>query len=214
MGDSRLAEELRRRGIRDERVLAAIASLSRADFVRPQMAAFATGDFPLPIGHGQTISQPYVVAFMTQALALSGGERVLEVGTGSGYQTAVRSRLCREVYSIEIVPELAREAAERLKGLANVYLREGDGYFGWPEAAPFGAIVLTAAPPKIPEALLRQLEPGGRLLGPIGEWEQDLTLVRKTRGEELQSYRLLPVRFVPMKGASAAAPGDSHQGRA
>lgn len=204
--DRQLAEDLGRRGITDARVLEAISSLHRADFM-PQTAraADATGDYPFPIGHGQTISQPYIVAFMTQALGLKGDERVLEIGTGSGYQTAVLARLCREVYSLEIVEPLARQAEERLErlGLSNVQLRTGDGHAGWPEAAPFDAILVTAAPERLPQALLWQLGPGGRLLAPVGpnQETQELVLVRKDAiTGALESQRLLPVRFVPMTG--------------
>jgi len=201
MGDEDLARELSARGITDQRVLEAIASLDRRLFVPSKERLLATMDQPLPIGHGQTISQPYVVAFMSQALAIQPGERVLEIGTGSGYQAAVLALLGADLYSIEIVPELAAQARERLRqiGLEQIHLRQGDGSSGWKEAAPFDAIVLTAAPPRVPEALLEQLRPGGRLLAPVGSQEgvQHLVMVRRTpEGGAVE--RLLAVRFVPM----------------
>ncbi len=207
MGDHQLAELLRARGIEDERVLSAIASLSRADFVPEESRDESISDNPIPIGFGQTISQPYIVAFMSQALKLQGSERVLEIGTGSGYQTAVLSRLCAEVYSIEIVPELARAARERLESLqiANVHLKEGDGYAGWPEAGPFQGILLTAAPPQLPDALLAQLSPMGRLVAPVGALPdaQELLLVeRQLSNGGIHIESLLPVRFVPMTGGT------------
>lgn len=205
MGDFALADNLASRGIRDPRVLAAIASLDRSHFVPTNLASEAGGDYPLPIGYGQTISQPFVVAFMSEALGLRGEERVLEIGTGSGYQTAVLARLCAEVYSIEIVPELAASAERALSalGFPNIFLRHGNGYAGWPEAAPFDAIILTAAPREIPDTLMAQLRPGGRLIAPVGGMEdaQDLVLVRKGNEGESRMERLLPVRFVPMTGA-------------
>jgi len=209
MGDRELADLLRARGIEDERVLEAIASLSRSDFVPPSAASEATSDYPIPIGHGQTISQPFIVAFMTQALRLNGSERVLEIGTGSGYQTAVLARLSAEVYSIEIVPELAQAARERIQalGFTNVQLREGDGYLGWPEAAPFEAILLTAAPEEIPDPLIAQLRTRGRLVAPVGAASdaQELVLIEKelTNGG-LRVEKLLPVRFVPMTGGAGS----------
>jgi len=201
MGDEGLARELSLRGITDRRVLEAIASLDRRLFVPPSERAQASSDQPLPIGHGQTISQPYIVAFMSQALQVQPGERILEIGTGSGYQAAVLARLGAEVYSIEIIPELAAEAKERLQqlGLERIHLRQGDGSTGWKDAAPFDAIILTAAPPRVPEALLEQLRLHGRLLAPVGEREemQQLVLVRRTTdGGAVE--RLLSVRFVPM----------------
>ena len=197
-----LAEQLRTRGIRDERVLDAISRIDRGLFVPPSHAMEAHWDTALPIGHAQTISQPYVVAFMSEALELDGTERVLEIGTGSGYQAAVLAALCREVYSIEIVPELAARARSVLKDrleLENVRLREGDGHQGWPDAAPFDAILLTAAPERLPERLLEQVKDGGRLVAPIGPTygDQDVVRIRKL-GDDVQVERLLPVRFVPM----------------
>ncbi|HEY8212326.1 MAG TPA: protein-L-isoaspartate(D-aspartate) O-methyltransferase [Myxococcaceae bacterium] len=202
MGDEGLARELSLRGINDRRVLDAIRSLDRSQFVPASERARATADQPLPIGHGQTISQPYIVGFMSQALQVQPGERILEIGTGSGYQAAVLARLGADVYSVEIVPQLAAQAKERLQELGlldRIHLRQGDGTPGWKEAAPFDAIVLTAAPPRIPEALLDQVRVGGRLLAPVGEQEdlQQLVLVRRTTAGGAVE-RLLSVRFVPM----------------
>jgi protein-L-isoaspartate(D-aspartate) O-methyltransferase len=173
----------------------------RHEFVPPAGRREAYGDHPIPIGHGQTISQPYIVAFMTEALSLHGGERVLEVGTGSGYQAAVVARIAAEVFSIEIVAPLAEESAERLRrlGFDNVHVRAGDGYLGWPEAAPFDAVIVTAAAPRIPEPLKEQLRDGGRLIVPVGEEWQELVLLTR-HGERFEERRVLPVRFVPMTG--------------
>jgi protein-L-isoaspartate(D-aspartate) O-methyltransferase len=206
MGDVELAEALRRQGISDARVLEAIRRLDRSDFVPEAMRSAAGQDSPLPIGHGQTISQPYVVAFMTQALNLQPGERVLEIGTGSGYQTAVLARLCGEVYTVEVVAELAGPARERLTrlGFQNIHYRVGDGTAGWPEAAPFDAIIGTAAPERLPPALYQQLRPGGRLVLPVGPLHGAQELVRVTRlmgGQAPQVEKLLGVRFVPMTSA-------------
>ena len=203
MGDVELAEALRRQGISDTRVLEAIRNLERAEFVPEAMRSAAGQDAPLPIGHGQTISQPFIVAFMTQALGLQPGERVLEIGTGSGYQTAVLARLGGEVYTVEVVPELAEPARERLGrlGLHNIHFRVGDGSAGWPEAAPFDAIIGTAAPERLPPALYQQLRPGGRLVLPVGPRLGAQELVRVTRppGAAPRVEKLLAVRFVPMK---------------
>jgi protein-L-isoaspartate(D-aspartate) O-methyltransferase len=205
MGDHSLAEFLERQGIRDRRVLEAIARLSRSEFVPESVRHAATQDTPLPIGHEQTISQPYVVALMSQALKLQGYERVLEIGTGSGYQTAVLALLCREVYSVEIVPLLARSSRRLLRrlGFENVYLRQGDGSLGWPEAAPFDAIIGTAAPESIPSKVLGQLRRGGRMVipvGPVGGAQELLRITRSGKGEIPLVEHLLPVRFVPMTG--------------
>ena len=196
-----LDEQIVARGVSDPRVLAALLAVPRHELVPPAERSYAYEDRPLPIGEGQTISQPYLVAVMTELLALDGSERVLEVGTGSGYQAAVLSGLVREVYTIEIVPELARRAAADLArlGYANVHVREGDGYRGWPEEAPFDAIVVTAAPDHVPEPLVAQLAVGGRMVVPVGGLIQDLVLVRR----EADGVRLehgLGVRFVPMTG--------------
>ena len=195
-------EQIEGRGIRDPLTLAAMRKVPRHHFVPDASAGEAYGDFPLPIGHGQTISQPYIVAFMTEALGLRGGEKVLEIGTGSGYQSAVLAEIAGKVYTIEIVPELAEEARERLArlGYRNVEVRSGDGYLGWPEAAPFDAVIVGAAAPRIPEPLKEQLTDGGRLVLPVGEEYQELILVTR-RGSLYDERRVLPVRFVPMTGA-------------
>lgn len=193
------------RDIRAPAVLQAMAEVPRHEFVPPALAGDAYEDHPLPIGHGQTISQPYIVAYMTQALELRPTDRVLEVGTGSGYQAAVLARLAREVYSVEVVEPLARRAAANLLrlGFTNVHVRVGDGHRGWPEQAPFDAIVVTCAPDRIPPALVDQLGDGGRLIAPVGDLDtgQELHLLRKT-GDRLERRFLLPVRFVPMIGPS------------
>jgi protein-L-isoaspartate(D-aspartate) O-methyltransferase len=184
--------------VRDAHVLDAIARVPRHRFV-PAPMADAYVDRPLPIAHGQTISQPSVVAKMTEALALDGTQRVLEIGTGSGYQAAVLSLLARRVYSIEIVPELGVLARERLHGLGyDVYQRIGDGYRGWPEEAPFDRILVTAAPPEVPQALLGQLVDGGILVVPVGEREDQELMKYTRRGEVFERHDLGPIRFVPM----------------
>ncbi len=194
--------QIQARGVTDPRVLEALREVPRHLFVPWPWRALAYTDGPLPIGHGQTISQPLVVALMTEALKLRGQERVLEIGTGSGYQAAVLSLLAAEVYSIEIVPELAREAEQRLRllGYSKVRVRAGDGYQGWPEAAPFAAIVVTAAPESLPPRLLEQLAPGGRMALPVGPagGDQSLTLVEKDAEGRIKTTVLEPVRFVPM----------------
>jgi protein-L-isoaspartate(D-aspartate) O-methyltransferase len=189
------------RGVRDRRVLDALRAVPRHLFVPLEMQPYAYLDTPLPIGHGQTISQPYIVGFMSEALKLRPQDRVLEIGTGSGYQAAVLALLVREVYTIEIVEPLGTSASERLQrlGYTNVKVRVGDGYKGWPEAAPFDAIIVTAAPGHIPRPLLDQLAPGGRLVIPVGESVQTLVRVHRT-AKGFQKERLLPVRFVPMTG--------------
>jgi protein-L-isoaspartate(D-aspartate) O-methyltransferase len=202
MEDSRLIDALRAQGIRDERVLGAMAVLNRADFLELDERPRAWRDEPLPIGESQTISQPYVVARMTQAAGVQPGERVLEVGTGSGYQTAVLLGLGADVYSVELRPVLAERARTRLTTSFqnNLHLRLGDGWLGWPEAAPFDVILLTAAPEEIPETLLAQLGAGGRLVGPVGPWNAPQQLVRIVRHADgsLHTEELLAVRFVPM----------------
>jgi protein-L-isoaspartate(D-aspartate) O-methyltransferase len=196
-----VAAQIAAREVRDPLVLAAMKKVPRHLFVPQEAAAQAYEDHPLPIGHGQTISQPYIVAFMTEALSLRGGERVLEIGTGSGYQAAVLAEIAESVHTIEIVAPLAEESAGRLKrlGYPNVRVRAGDGYQGWPEAAPFDAIIVTAAAPRIPEPLKQQLKDGGRLIVPVGDESQELVLVTR-RGDRFDERRVLPVRFVPMTG--------------
>jgi protein-L-isoaspartate(D-aspartate) O-methyltransferase len=187
------------RGVRDAKVLAALRKVPRHVFVPAGLAASAYDDEPLPIGEGQTISQPYIVAFMTEALALGPADRVLEVGTGSGYQTAVLAEIVREVYSIETVDVLAIRARATLDGLGykNVVFRTGDGARGWSEKAPFDAILVAAAPDAVPAALREQLAVGGRMIIPVGTSVQELVLVRRTpKGTE--ETRLLSVRFVPL----------------
>lgn len=193
--------QIRARGIADTNVINAMLKVKRHTFVPANVARFAYEDYPLPIGEGQTISQPYIVALMTEQLDLQGDERVLEIGTGSGYQAAILSLIAKEVYTIEIVPSLAQTAAERLKlsGYTNVFVKCGDGFLGWPDAAPFDAIIVTCAPPEVPRPLIDQLAEGGRLIAPLGENFQMLTLFKKIDGQ-LQKTEITPVLFVPMKG--------------
>ena len=197
--DHMVTDQIVARGIRDPGVIAAMRHVPRHRFVPDSYAQFAYADSPLPIGHGQTISQPFIVAFMTEALALQGREKVLEIGTGSGYQAAVLAELASRVLTIEIVDPLAREVAGRLAelGYANVTVRTGDGHRGWPEDAPFDAIIVTAATDQVPQPLLDQLAIGGRLILPLGDSFQKLTLYRRTpNGYERTD--LVPVRFVPL----------------
>ncbi|MFH1011167.1 MAG: protein-L-isoaspartate(D-aspartate) O-methyltransferase [bacterium] len=192
------------RGIQDERVLEAMRKIPRHRFVPQRIAHRAYEDNALPIGEGQTISQPYIVAYMTEALKLSGGEKVLEIGTGSGYEAAVLAELGCEVYTIEIIDELARMAQRHLHeaGYTQVHIRTGDGYFGWPEEAPFDAIIITAAPDRVPQTLVEQLKPGGRLVVPVGPeyGVQNLLRLTKTETGRVISDTLIPVVFVPMTG--------------
>lgn len=203
---SMVREQLAARGIKDPQVLAAMGRVARELFVPPGQMPFAYDDRPLPIGHGQTISQPYIVALMTELLAPGKRDRVLEVGTGSGYQAAVLGRLAGQVYSLEIVPELARTAALvlRAEGFRNIHVREGDGYKGWAAFAPYDKILLTAAPPEIPAELVAQLRPGGRLVAPVGEETQRLVVVDKSLDGRTQTRSIIPVRFVPMVRESGA----------
>ena len=196
--------DLRARGIKNARVLAVMNSVPRHLFVPERLRSFAYEDRPLPLGQGQTISQPYVVAFMTELMELNGREKVLEIGTGSGYQTAVLARLVTEVFSIEILPQLSDGAKEVLQhiGFTNIHLKVGDGFFGWEEKSPFDAILVTAAAPKIPEPLWRQLREGGRLIMPFGKEGQTQRLIRikKVAGRQVIED-VTGVIFVPLTGA-------------
>lgn len=201
----RLVLEVADQGIRDTAVLRALATVPRHLFVPLAMAPYAYENRPLPIGHGQTISQPYIVALMTELARVRPGDTVLEVGTGSGYQAAVLAEVGATVHTIEIVEPLAAEAERRLARLGygdSVFVRAGDGYRGWPEAAPFAAILVTAAPEEIPEPLLEQLAPGGRLVAPVGPENdvQELVVVTKREDGTLERRTVIPVRFVPMTG--------------
>jgi len=199
-------EQLKPRGIHDERVLAAMAKVPREAFVPENIRTQSYADTALPIGHDQTISQPFIVAYMTEQLRLQPSDRVLEIGTGSGYHAAVLAELAKEVYTVEIVEPLAKEASARLARLDynNAHVKIGDGYQGWPEVAPFDAIIVTCAPDKVPEPLAQQLKEGGRMIIPVGSgmMDQQLYLLEKTNGE-LAQRAILPVRFVPMAGEAA-----------
>ena len=203
--------QLRGRGITDSRVLAAMGKVPRHRFVPAAFSSLAYGDHPLPIGADQTISQPYIVALMTQWAAIKPGDKVLEVGTGSGYQAAVLAELTDQVFSLEIRPELARQAAARLRelGYSQVQVKCGDGYLGWPEEAPFDAILVTAAAPKAPRALEEQLKEGGRLVIPLGNPGGAQTLVRlRKSGGKFTEEESLAVRFVPLVRPPLLEPGD------
>ena len=194
-------EQIAARDIKDPRVLDAMKRVPRHEFVPEALRGVAYQDSPLPIGHQQTISQPYIVAFMSEALALEPSHKVLEIGTGSGYQAAILGELAKEVYTIEIVAPLADGARQVLKklGYDNVHVRTGNGYLGWPEQAPFDRVMVTAAPDAIPPALVEQLEIGGLMAIPVGVGDQELRILRRTeRG--METLRTLPVRFVPMTG--------------
>jgi protein-L-isoaspartate(D-aspartate) O-methyltransferase len=201
-------EQLMARGIHEESVLAAMGKVPREEFVPSAARDFSYTDQPLPIGYSQTISQPYVVAFMTEQLQLKRDDRVLEVGTGSGYQAAILAELAKEVYSIEIVEPLAKGAEATLQrlGYKNVRVKDGDGYKGWPEFAPFSAIIVTCAPDHVPQPLVDQLKEGGRMIIPVGpQEEQELYLSEKKNGQ-LEQRAVLPVRFVPMVGEAQKLP--------
>jgi protein-L-isoaspartate(D-aspartate) O-methyltransferase len=192
--------QLRPRGIDDPRTLRAMAKVPREKFVAKELRASAYEDHPLPIGYGQTISQPFIVAFMTQELKPKPADRVLEIGTGSGYQAAVLAELVAEVYTIEIVKPLAQEAEIRLRelGYKNIHVKAGDGYKGWPEHAPFDAIIVTAAPDHVPQPLVEQLKEGGRMIIPVGKtFAQELYLLEK-RGGVVKQTAVVPVKFVPL----------------
>ncbi len=201
MREKMVEQQIKARGVSDPRVLEALARVERHRFVPEKLRVHAYDDGPLPIGRGQTISQPYIVAAMTDALDLEPGDSVLEVGTGSGYQAAVLSLLVERVYSIEIVEELGESAKELLskRGYDNVEVIIGDGYAGLPEHAPFDAIIVTAAPSRVPPPLIEQLKPGARLVIPVGSYAQDLRVLQKT-DEGVITTNLFPVRFVPMTG--------------
>ncbi|MEZ5398323.1 MAG: protein-L-isoaspartate(D-aspartate) O-methyltransferase [Bryobacteraceae bacterium] len=195
-------EQIEKRGVRDVEVLRAMRDVPREDFVPEAVREHAFKDHPLPIGRGQTISQPYIVAHMTELLGPSKDVDVLEIGTGSGYQAAVLAEVFRDVYTIEVIPDLAASAKSRLArlGYAKVHVRTGDGYSGWPEKAPFARIILTAAPPSIPDALVAQLARGGRMVAPVGESPEDqyLLVIEKDAAGKVARRRVGAVRFVPM----------------
>jgi len=198
-------EQLMPRGIHEERVLAAMSKVPREEFVPQDSRAATYTDGPLPIGYGQTISQPFIVAFMTEQLRPSPRDRVLEIGTGSGYQAAILAELVAEVYTIEIIEPLAKNAEATLQrlGYKNVYVKAGDGYKGWPEHAPFDAIVVTCAPERVPQPLIQQLKEGGRMIIPVGgPGDQELYLLEKEKGE-LRQRAVESVRFVPMTGEAS-----------
>jgi len=201
--EAMVTRQIARRGIDDEAVLAAMGTVPRHRFVRTKDMPLAYGDHPLPIGYGQTISQPFIVAYMAQLAGLGPGSKVLEVGTGSGYHAAVMAQLADTVYTMEIIPELAARArrTHAALGYGNIQARTGDGYYGWPEEGPFDAIVVTAAPDHVPPPLVRQLADGGRIVIPVGHpfVTQHLVLVEK-RGGRIISRQLIPVRFVPLTG--------------
>jgi protein-L-isoaspartate(D-aspartate) O-methyltransferase len=195
-------QQLMARGITDARVLAAMAKVPRQEFVPRELRVASYEDGPMPIGHSQTISQPYIVAFMTEQLRPKASDRVLEIGTGSGYQAAILAGLVKDVYTIEIIEALAKDAEATLQrlGYKNVHVRVGDGYRGWPEHAPFDAITVTCAPDHVPQPLIDQLKEGGRMIIPVGGFgNQELYLLEKKNGQ-LQRRSVLPVRFVPMAG--------------
>lgn len=194
--------QIRARGINDSRVLEAMRRVPRHRFVPASQIASAYEDRPLLIGQNQTISQPYIVAYMTEAADISANEKILEIGTGSGYQAAILGEMAREVYTIEIIPELAEGARRVLSelGYRNVQTRTGNGYAGWPERAPFDAILVTAAPEQVPQALIEQLAVGGRMVIPVGRGEQEMVIITKTE-QGVVERRTIPVRFVPMTGS-------------
>lgn len=205
-------EQISGRGLRDPKVLDAMQRVAREAFVPEHLRDFAYADQPLPIGEGQTISQPYIVAAMTEALGLKGGENVLEIGTGSGYAAAVLAHIAREVHSVERIAELANRARKLLQllGYHTVHVVEGDGSLGWPEAAPYDAIVVTAEGPRIPPSLRAQLKPGGRLVMPVSEGPFEQVLLRLTRSADDGDHveKICPVRFVPLIGAEGWSPTE------
>ena len=202
-------ESMERYGIRNADVLRAMRDTPRHEFMPTSVRQFAYEDRAVPIGHEQTISQPSLVAAMTEMLDVRKDHRVLEIGTGSGYQAAILSQLAKEVYTIEIVPALAKSSAETFRrlGYRNIIAQEGNGYLGWPDKAPFDRIILTAAPPELPQALVDQLRPGGKLIAPVGStpWEQELILVEKSKDGKVSRRSMLKVGFVPMVQKPGAA---------
>jgi len=197
-----VSEQIEARGVRNRQVLGVMRTLPRHLFVPPELASQAYRDHPLPIGRGQTISQPYIVALMSELLEVERTHKVLEIGTGSGYQAAVLAEMAGTVYSMEIVAPLGEQAAKLLKSLGhqNVEVKIGNGYAGWPEKAPFDRIILTAAPPEIPQALIDQLKPGGRMVAPVGDgpFGQDLVVLEKSAAGKVTRKKVLAVSFVPM----------------
>ena len=197
-------EQIAGRGVKDERVLAVMRKIPRHEFLPEGIRGMAYNDSALPIGEGQTISQPFIVAYMIEALELASGDRALEIGTGSGYAAAVLSRIAAEVYTVERIPELAESAEGRLEalGYSNIRILEGDGTLGWPDHAPYDAIVVTAGAPEVPQPLMEQLAVGGRLVIPVGRDQlyQMLVRVRRLSGEEYRTEHLTDVRFVPLIG--------------
>jgi len=201
MRERMVETQIKARGIRDPRVLAAMLKVERHLFVPKDLQTSAYSDQPLPIGEGQTISQPYIVALMTELLDLKGEEKVLEIGTGSGYQAAILAELAKEIYTIEIIEKLATSAEKLLNqmGYKNIKVKAGDGYLGWPEVAPFDAILVTCAPDHIPKPLLDQLGEGGRMVIPLGGYTQELKKILKRAGK-IETTSVIPVLFVPMTG--------------
>lgn len=197
-----IRRDLAGRDIKDQLVLQAMGRIPRHEFVPQELRDNAYVDHPLPIGHQQTISQPYIVALMTQLVEAKEGARALDIGTGSGYQAAVLAEICKEVYSIEIVEPLAKEATKRLAdlGYKNITVRHGDGYQGWPDKAPFDVIIVAAAPDHVPQPLIDQLAPGGKLVIPVGQWYQELLVIERDEDGEVHRHRGIGVRFVPMTG--------------
>jgi protein-L-isoaspartate(D-aspartate) O-methyltransferase len=197
--DNMVEVQIRSRGLGDEKILEAMRRVKRHLFVPFELRPYAYGDEPLPIGEGQTISQPYIVAYMTEALKLKGGERVLEVGTGTGYQTAILAEIAGEIYTVEIIAALSESAQQRLHGLGyrNIRFKVGDGTFGWEEYAPYDAIIVTAAPPSVPRKLQEQLRVSGRMVIPVGAGFQELVLITREK-KDFRKKKLLPVRFVPL----------------
>lgn len=195
-----IQEQIEFRGLKDPDVLRAMRDTPRHRFVPDSLIDQAYEDHPVSIGHGATISQPYIVALMTHLLDVKRSHKVLEIGTGSGYQAAILAQLANHVYSVEIVPELAVDAAAKLTALGyrNVTVRQADGYQGWPEQAPFDRIIVTAAPPDVPKTLIEQLKPGGKMVAPIGDWDQSLYVFEKLANGQVRRTLSIGVRFVPM----------------